>query len=137
MIRKIDHIGIAAEDSDALRPIYEALLGLRLDSKDRVASQKVDVSFYPCANVRFELLQPSSPESTVARFLASRGPGLHHVAFEVDDIEKELARAKALGMRLIDETPRPGAHNTRVAFLHPKSTGGVLFEYVQHPAGHG
>lgn len=136
MIKKIDHIGVAAKDAGALQAIYEKLLGLPLASTDVVASQKVKVSFYPCAGVRFELLEATSPDSPVAKFVETKGEGMHHVAFEVDDIVAELARATSLGIRLIDEKPRPGAHNTQVAFLHPKSTGGVLIEYVQRPKGH-
>lgn len=133
MIKKIDHIGIAVDEHSGVRSVYEDLLGLRLQSTDEVASQKVKTAFYPCADVRLELLEPSSPESTVAKFLERRGEGLHHVAFEVDDIRAELARAKGLGVQLIDEAPRPGARGTQVAFLHPKSTHGVLVEFVERP----
>lgn len=136
MIKKIHHVGVAVPGIADARAVYEKVLGLRQQSTDEVAPQKVRVAFYPCADVRFELLEPTSPESTVAKFLDHRGPGLHHVAFEVDDIRAELGRLKREGVQLIDAEPRVGAHGNLVAFLHPKATGGVLFELVQ-PASRG
>lgn len=131
MIRKIDHVGIATPRLAASHRTFEQLLGLRLKDQEEVASQKVRASFFPCDNVSFELLESLSPDGPVARFLERRGEGFHHVAFEVDDAQKELDRAKALGIELIDATPRSGAHGTLVAFLHPKSTNGLLIEFVQ------
>lgn len=132
-VRKIDHVGIAVGTHAEARSVYEDLLGLDLSSTDEVASQGVRTAFYPCADVRLELLEPVGSDSPVGRFLESRGEGLHHIAFEVDDIEAELSRLKAQGVRLIDEVPRPGAHNTRIAFIHPKATRGVLTELVERP----
>lgn len=133
MIKKIDHLGIAARDGGLHRDVYERILGFRLHDAETVASQNVRASFYPCAGVNFELLESTSPDGTIARFLEKRGEGFHHVAFEVDDIRGELARVKALGVQLIDEAPRAGAHGSLVAFLHPRSTRGVLVEFVEHP----
>jgi methylmalonyl-CoA/ethylmalonyl-CoA epimerase len=136
MIKKIDHIGIAVGKTADAKDVYEGLLGLRLASTDEVPTQRVRTAFYPCADVRLELLEPTSPESAIAKFLEKRGEGLHHIAFEVDDVRAELARLKSKGVALIDEQPRPGAHQTQIAFLHPKSTRGVLVELVQRPKGH-
>lgn len=130
-VKKIDHVGIAVEAHAKAASVYEDLLGLRLKDTEEVASQKVRTAFYPCADVNLELLEPTDPAGPVGRFLEKRGPGLHHVAFEVDDIEAELERLKAAGVALIDQEPRPGAHGTRIAFLHPKSTHGVLVELVE------
>jgi methylmalonyl-CoA/ethylmalonyl-CoA epimerase len=135
MIKKIDHLGIAVETHNSAKSLYEGLLGLRVKHVEEVPSQKVRTAFYPCADVNLELLEPTGPESTVAKFIEKRGEGFHHVAFEVDDIVKELARLAAAGVALIDTKPRPGAHNTRIAFLHPKATKGLLVELVEHPKG--
>lgn len=135
MIKKIDHVGIAVTDAGDAKAVYEGLLGLRLASTDEVPTQKVRTAFYPCADVRLELLEPTSPESTVAKFLGKKGEGLHHIAFEVDDVRAELARLAKAGVELIDRAPRPGAHGTEVAFLHPRATRGVLVELVQRPQG--
>lgn len=136
MIKKIDHIGIAVAKAADAKDVFEGLLGLKLASTDEVASQKVRTAFYPCDTVRLELLEPTSPDSTIAKFLEKKGEGMHHIAFEVDDIQGELARLTKLGVELIDKAPRPGAHGTQIAFLHPRSTRGVLTELVQRPKGH-
>jgi len=135
MIKKIDHIGIAVAKTGEAKDVYEGLLGLRLASTDEVPTQKVRTAFYPCHDVRLELLEPTSPESTIARFLEKKGEGIHHIAFEVDDVKAELARLTKAGVELIDKQPRPGAHHTQIAFLHPRSTRGVLIELVQRPQG--
>lgn len=133
--RAINHIGIAVRSIDAQRPFYEQTLGARFEGIEDVPDQKVRVAFFSVGPeghaVRLELLEPTSPDSTVAQFIEKRGEGLHHVAYTVDDIEARLDALRRGGVRLIDETPRPGAHHTRIAFLHPKSSGGVLTELCQ------
>ncbi len=128
---KIAHLGIAVKNlADALAP-YEALLGGHDVHRETVEDQGVAVAMLPVGESHIELLEPTRPDSPIAKFLASRGEGLHHVCFEVDDIEAELARLKASGVRLIDQLPRAGANGCRVAFIHPKSTSGVLIELSQ------
>jgi methylmalonyl-CoA/ethylmalonyl-CoA epimerase len=136
MPRKIDHIGIAVPDIEAAARFYTEHLGLKLGGIEEVADQKVKVAFLPIGEVRLELVQPTSPESPVAKFLEKNGPGFHHIAYQVDDAAAEVERLKAAGVRMLDEKPRTGAHNTRIAFVHPKSSGGVLTELVQE-SGHG
>ncbi len=128
---KIDHIGIAVKAMDDALKVYRDALGLELTSTEEVATQKVKVAFLPIGETRFELLEPSEDASPIAKFLESRGEGIHHIAVEVSDIEQMLAQLKEKGVRLINEEPVPGAHGTRVAFVHPKSTRGVLLELVQ------
>lgn len=136
----IHHIGIAVESIEAQREFYENVLGARFESIETVAEQKVRVGFFSLgpagAQVRLELLEPTAPDSPIARFLEKKGAGLHHVAYAVDDIEQRLAALKAAGIRLIDEAPRPGAHGSRIAFVHPASSHGVLTELCQ-PREHG
>lgn len=129
MIKKVDHIGIVVRDVEEARQAYEAL-GLKVTHVKEVAEQKVKVAFLPVGDTEIELVQPITADSGVAGFLEKRGEGLHHICFEVDDIEATLADLKARGMRLIDQEPRPGAFG-RVAFLHPKSAHGVLIELVE------
>lgn len=131
MISKLNHIGIAVQSIEEARPLYEQALGLPFQGIEEVPSQKVRVAFFGCGEVRIELLEPTAVDSPIAVALAKRGPGLHHLAYETDDIEVELARLSEQGVRLIDESPRPGAHGTRIAFLHPKGTGKVLTELTQ------
>ncbi len=131
MIRKLNHIGIAVASIEAARPLYEQQLGLTFEGAEIVAEQKVRVAFFQCGDVRIELLEPTAPDSPVAAFLDRRGPGVHHLAYETDDIEADLARLEQEGVRLIDRVPRKGAHGTRIAFAHPRATGGVLTELTQ------
>lgn len=137
MIRKIDHLGIAVESHAEANTVYEGLLGLRCDHVQDVPEQKVRTAFYPCDGVNFELLESTDPEGPIGKFLAKRGKGFHHVAFEVDDLRKELARLKSAQVELIDPEPRRGAHDTLIAFLHPRATQGLLIELVERPKGHG
>ncbi|MCA1814124.1 MAG: methylmalonyl-CoA epimerase [Halobacteriales archaeon] len=130
-LRKLDHIGIAVPALAEARAFWEGKLGLHAKGEEDVPSQRVRVCFLPIGESKLELLEPTSPDSTIAKFLEKRGPGLHHVAFEVPDIRAALAEAKAQGIQLIDQEPRPGAANKLVAFLHPRDTGGVLTELVQ------
>ncbi|MEX0777560.1 MAG: methylmalonyl-CoA epimerase [Phycisphaeraceae bacterium] len=138
--KAINHIGIAVKSIDAQREFYEKTLGARFEGIEEVAEQKVKVGFFslgpPGAEVRLELLEPTNPESTVAQFIEKRGEGLHHVAYTVTDIQQRLDALKAGGLRLIDETPRSGAHHTQIAFLHPKSSGGVLTELCEPQTQH-
>lgn len=122
----LDHIGIAVKSLDAAK-IYEAL-GLTIDHVETVTTQGVRTAFLSTGDSDLELLEPTSPESAVAKFIEKRGEGIHHICFRVDDIEAHLGRLKALGYRLINEAPVPGAHGCRVAFLHPAAGNGVLIE---------
>ena len=122
----LDHIGIAVKSLDAAK-IYEAL-GLTIDHVETVPTQGVRTAFLSAGDADIELLEPTGPESAVAKFIEKRGEGIHHICFRVDDIEGHLVRLKAQGYRLIDEAPVPGAHGCRVAFLHPAAGNGVLIE---------
>jgi methylmalonyl-CoA/ethylmalonyl-CoA epimerase len=127
----LDHVAVAVPSITAALPLFELLAGVRGSPIERVEAQKVDVAFVGSGAGKIELLQPTSPESTVQKFLDKRGSGLHHIAYRVPDIEAALRRLADQGIRLIDEKPRPGAGGHLVAFLHPASTQGVLVELVQ------
>jgi methylmalonyl-CoA/ethylmalonyl-CoA epimerase len=127
----LDHVGIAVKDLGEALAFYRDALGLEITAPEEVASQRVRVRFLPVGEAALELLEPTAPDSPIAKYLEKRGAGLHHVALRVDDIRAALAELKARGVRLIDEQPRPGAHNSLVAFLHPASTHGVLVELKQ------
>jgi len=122
----LDHIGIAVKSLDAVK-IYEAL-GLSIDHVETVTTQGVRTAFLSAGDANIELLEPTGPASMVAKFIDKRGEGIHHICFRVDDIEAHIGRLKAQGYRLINETPVPGAHGCRVAFLHPAAGNGVLIE---------
>ena len=126
----LDHVAIAVHSIDDVLPSFQAATGGQGSPRERVESQGVELCFVGSGPGRLELLQPLTPDSPVGRFLAKRGPGLHHIAYRVEDLEAALAAARRKGLELIDELPRPGAHGHRVAFLHPRSTGGVLIELV-------
>lgn len=130
-IGRIDHLGIAVRSIEAAMPLYTGMLGLSLHEIEEVPDQKVRTAVFPVGESRIELLEPTSPESPVAKFLEKRGEGIHHVALGVSDVTEALARLKAEGATLIDETPRKGAGGALIAFVHPKSTGGVLLELCQ------
>ncbi len=130
-VKNVNHIGIAVRSIDAQRPFYEGALGAVFEGCEVVPDQKVRVGFFRVGDVRLELLEPTDPSSTVAAFLEKRGEGLHHVAYTVERIEDRIAALKQSGLRMIDETPRPGAHHTRIAFVHPKSSLGVLTELCE------
>jgi methylmalonyl-CoA/ethylmalonyl-CoA epimerase len=136
MLTLIDHVGVAVEEIDAALPFYTATLKLELVHRETVAAQGVEAALLDVGDGHVELVAPLGPETGVAKFLAKRGPGLHHVAYRVDDIEAALATLAADGVRLIDETPRIGIRGSKVAFLHPASTGGVLTEIVEPAEGH-
>jgi methylmalonyl-CoA/ethylmalonyl-CoA epimerase len=130
---KIDHIGIATERLEDGLAIWRDALGLAVAETEEVAEQRVRVAMLPIGDTRVELLEPTTPDSAVGKFLAKRGPGIHHIAVKVQDINASLAELKRKGARLIDETPRIGAGGCLVAFVHPTSTHGVLLELVQRP----
>jgi methylmalonyl-CoA/ethylmalonyl-CoA epimerase len=134
-VQAVNHIGIAVRSIEAHRPFYEGALGAVFEGTEDVADQKVRVGFFRIGEVRLELLEPTDPASTVAAFLEKRGEGLHHVAYTVAGIEDRIAELKRSGVRMIDDAPRPGAHHTRIAFLHPKSTLGVLTELCEPVGG--
>ena len=130
-IKRIAHLGLAVNNLESPQKLYGEHLGLTLKGEEVVETQKVKVSFIKVGETSLELLLPTQPDSPVAKFLDSKGEGFHHLALEVEDIHAAVAELKAAGVRLIDETPRPGAHGTLVAFLHPKATGGVLLELCE------
>jgi methylmalonyl-CoA epimerase len=134
MLGAIDHVGIAVDDLDAALGVYRDSLGLTLVHRETIAEQGVDAALLDVGDGHVELLQPLGPDTTVGRFLRRRGPGLHHVAYRVGDIDGTLSELREAGMRLIDERSRTGIRGSRVAFLHPGSTGGVLTEIVQPAA---
>lgn len=127
-IIKVDHIGVAVRDSEAGIKFFSNLLGLKLEGQEVVAEQKVKTTFLPVGDTEVELLEATEPDSPIAKFLEKRGEGIHHIAFSVEDIDSALKELKEHGIGLIDETPRIGAGNKRIAFLHPKYTFGVLVE---------
>jgi methylmalonyl-CoA/ethylmalonyl-CoA epimerase len=129
----VDQVSVAVESLEDASRIYERILGLKATHDETVADQGVRTRFFPVGESTVEALLPTGPDTPVGKFLAKRGPGVHHIAFRVDDLEAELARLKGLGVRLIDEKPRQGAEGKLIAFLHPKETGGVLIELCQVP----
>jgi methylmalonyl-CoA/ethylmalonyl-CoA epimerase len=131
MLTKINHIGVAVTCIEEALPYYRDQLGMNYEGEEVVAEQKVKVAFLQIGESRIELLEPTSDESPVAGFLKKNGPGVHHIAYEVDDLEGSLQKLEAQGVRLIDKEPRKGAHGTKIAFVHPKSSGGVLTELCQ------
>jgi methylmalonyl-CoA epimerase len=136
VFNRIDHIGIAVEDIDAALALYERDYDMTLVHRETVSEQGVEAVLLDVGENHIELLAPTGPDTPVGKFLAKKGPGMHHVAYQVDDIESALAALKDAGLRLIDETPRTGIRNSRVAFLHPATAGGLLTEIVQPAEGH-
>jgi methylmalonyl-CoA/ethylmalonyl-CoA epimerase len=133
---RIDHIGVAVEDLDGAIALYEERLGMPVQHRETVEEQGVEAVLVGVGDSHVELLRPLGPDTAVGRFLARSGPGLHHVAYGTEDIDSALDAVRGAGLQLIDERPRIGIRGTRVAFLHPKSTGGVLTELVEAPEGH-
>jgi methylmalonyl-CoA/ethylmalonyl-CoA epimerase len=127
----MDHIGVAVEDLDAAIELYKQRFEMGEQHREVVESQGVEAVLLEIGEGHVELLKPLGPDTAVGRFLAAKGPGLHHVAYQTDDIDAALEQVKAAGLQLIDETPRIGIRGSRVAFLHPKATGGVLTEIVE------
>ena len=133
MLEKIDHLGIAVNSIEEARQFYENVLGLRCEKIEEIASQKVRTAFFRIGEIHIELLEPTADDSPIAKFLASRGEGIHHVSYKTDDIKVELSKAAEAGCRLIHDKPITGAGGKQVAFLHPKSSHGVLTEFCSDP----
>ncbi|WP_028325439.1 methylmalonyl-CoA epimerase [Desulfatirhabdium butyrativorans] len=130
-ILKIDHLGIAVSSIDANKPFWTDVLGLSFEGAQTVAEQKVTTAFFPVGESEIELLESTSPDGPVAKYIEKRGEGIQHVAFRVENIEAALQELKDKGIQLIDQTPRIGAGGARIAFLHPKATGGILVELCE------
>ncbi len=131
MIQKIEHLGIAVKDISTANALYEQLLGTGCYKTEEVQSEGVLTSFFKTGESKIELLQATSADSPIAKFIEKKGEGIHHIAFAVDDIVAEMQRLKLLGFQLLNETPKPGADNKLVCFIHPKTTNGVLIELCQ------
>ncbi|HKH65256.1 MAG TPA: methylmalonyl-CoA epimerase [Solirubrobacterales bacterium] len=136
MFGRIDHIGVAVEDIDAAIGLYRDSFGMELAHRETVESQGVEAVLLDVGEGHVELLAPLGPDTPVGKYLAKNGTGLHHVAYAVDDIDSALEKIAAAGIQLIDSEPRTGIRDSRVAFLHPRSTGGVLTEIVEPAGGH-
>jgi methylmalonyl-CoA/ethylmalonyl-CoA epimerase len=130
-MKKIEHIGIAVNDLASASIIYEKLFGASAYKKEEVASEGVKTAFFRCGPNKIELIEATNPESSIAKFIAKKGEGIHHIAFEVEDIQFEITRLKKEGLVVLNEVPKKGADNKLVAFLHPKTTNGVLIELCQ------
>jgi methylmalonyl-CoA/ethylmalonyl-CoA epimerase len=131
LVKSVDHIGIAVADLEEALKLYTETFGLELQGTEVVEEQKVKVAFLPIGDTEIELLESTDPEGPIAKFIEKRGQGIQHIALRVDDIDAALDKMRAEGIRLIDEKPRYGAGGARIAFLHPKATGGVLIELCE------
>lgn len=134
MIRRLDHIAIAVPDLHAAIRRFAEDLEIPLSGTEDVPTESTSTAFFPIEGTRIELVHPMDGKGPIAGFLEKRGPGLHHVCFETDDIEADVSRLRAKGYQFLSDAPKPGAHGCRVIFIHPKSCGGVLIELSQHPA---
>ena len=132
-ITHIEHIGIAVKSIEEQLPYYEGILGLKCYNIETVEDQKVKTAFFKIGQTKIELLEPTSEESTIAKFIEKRGEGIHHIAYATTDVNEALEEVEAKGVRLIDQQARAGAEGLRIAFLHPKTTGSVLTELCEHP----
>ncbi|MDR0498482.1 MAG: methylmalonyl-CoA epimerase [Holophagales bacterium] len=133
---KISHIGIASPTLQEAMERLERIFGIKHEHTEEVADQKVRTAFYPIGESTLEYLESTDPESAIGKFLEKKGPGIHHLAFEVDDVDAAVRELLDKGVQMIDKTPRSGAHGNRIAFIHPKETGGVLIEICQPSSGH-
>jgi methylmalonyl-CoA/ethylmalonyl-CoA epimerase len=133
MLKKINHVAIAVNNIEEAAKFYQNILGLSLSGVEVVTAQKTRVGFFKIGESNIELVQPSEPDSPLVKFLETKGQGIHHLCFEVDDVEAEVKSFLEKGATMIDQKSRPGAHNTRVAFVHPKSSNGVLIELCELP----
>ena len=131
MLKDIDHIAVAVQSMDEALATFRELYGVEPERTEEIASDKITEAMLPIGDMYLQLLEPTDPESTVAKFLEKRGPGLHHIAIAVDDLESTLAHLKSKGAELLDETPRIGGGGHRVAFVHPKTTHGILIELIE------
>jgi methylmalonyl-CoA/ethylmalonyl-CoA epimerase len=136
MIKKINHIAVAVNNVEEAAKFYQNVMGLNLSGVEVVAAQKTKVGFFKIGDSNIELVEPAEPDSPLVKFLETKGPGIHHICFEVDDVEAEVKAFLEKGATMVDQKPRPGAHNTKVAFVHPKSSSGVLIELCELPKGH-
>jgi len=136
MITQVSHIGVAVESLASQIPFYRDVLGLAMIGEEEVPDQKVRVAIFKVGEIQIELLEPTSAESPIAKFIEKKGEGIHHIAYQSDNIEETLAGLKSRNIQLIDETPRLGAHQTRIAFIHPKSSGKILTEICQPTGEH-
>ena len=136
MLKKINHIAIAVTNVEEAAKFYEQVLGLKLTGVEVVTAQKTKVGFFKIGESNIELVQPAEPESPLVKFLETKGQGIHHICFEVEDVEAEVKTYLEKGATMVDQKPRPGAHNTKVAFVHPKSSSGVLIELCEFPKDH-
>jgi len=134
-IKKISHLGIATPKLDDAAGMLERIFGIKYDHIEEVADQRVRTAFYPIGESTLEYLEPTDPEGPIGKFLEKRGPGIHHLAFEVEDVDAAVKELLDKGVRMIDKAPRPGAHGNRIAFIHPAETAGVLIEVCQ-PTSH-
>jgi methylmalonyl-CoA/ethylmalonyl-CoA epimerase len=132
-ITHIEHIGIAVRNIEEQLPYYEQILGLKCYNIEVVEDQKVKTAFFKVGDTKIELLEPTSPESTIAKFIETRGEGVHHIAYATKSVKDALKKAEEKGVQLIDKEPRKGAEGLNIAFLHPRSTGRVLTELCEHP----
>lgn len=135
MIRGVNHVGIAVRDMKEAVAFFEKTLGLKPSGEEIVADQSVRVVFFDLGGVKIELLESISPDGPIGRYIAKKGPGIHHLTLTTDAIDDDLARLRSEGKRLIDSTPRAGAHGSKIAFVHPESTGGVLLELCEPAPG--
>jgi len=136
MLKKINHIAIAVSNIEKAAEFYQDVLGLSLSDVEVVAAQKTKAGFLRIGETNIELVQPSEPDSPLVKFLETKGQGIHHICFEVDDVEEEVNAFLEKGATMVDQKPRPGVHQTKVAFVHPKSSSGVLIELCELPKNH-
>ena len=136
MIKRINHIAVAVNHLEEAARFYQTMLGLDLSGVEVVAGQKTKAGFFKIGESNIELVQPTEPDSPLVKFLETKGQGIHHICFEVDDVEAEIKSLLERGATMVDQKSRPGAHQTRVAFIHPKSSSGVLIELCELPKGH-
>ncbi len=130
-VKSLNHIGIAVDSIESQRSYYEETLGAEFEGFEEVTSQHVRVGFFRVGDFRLELMEPTNSTGPIAKFLEQRGPGLHHIAYTVENLQDRIEELQQSGITMIDETPRPGSHHTQIAFLHPKSTYGVLTEFCE------
>ena len=135
MLSKISHIGIAVKSLQEQVPFYKDVLKMEYSGEEVVAEQKVKVAMFKIGEVKIELVSPTSPDSPIAKFIEKKGEGIHHIAYQTDNIEKEIKNIEDHGLRMIDKEPKSGAHNTKIAFIHPKSSGKVLTELTEYKKG--